>query len=126
MYVKTSRTFVSGHFSWPGRKPIVPRPGRPKVVYEAPEHVAIEILREPSATELIGKLYIKKTSGDWAPIYPNAESLSFYPWYTRFSKGQPIWFEMDGSRRWEVSHLRIESDESGPYVAVALKYPTSK
>jgi hypothetical protein len=36
--------------------------------------------------------------------------------------GRNLFFEMEGSGRWEVEHFREESDETGPYVAVALKY----
>src|SRR5215468_5787039 len=34
---------------------------------------------------------------------------------------QFIVFDMQGSGPWEVLHFRIESNESGPYVAVALR-----
>jgi hypothetical protein len=107
MSVKTSRPFVYGHFS------------RPPADYEAltflppgSENLAVEILREFSANEFVGKLYYKSSLGDWTPLDPS--KLSQYSSYS--------WFEMEGSGRWEVLHFRAESDEGGPYVAVALRY----
>jgi len=131
MYVKTANTFVYGHFVWPGRKDQVPpRPGS--------EDVAVEILREYSSTELVGKLYERRAFNfsEWEPIVPG--SASSKAWYklseapaslgpvTKAVAPQRIrprlYFAMEGSGYWEVVNFRNESDETGPYVAVALKY----
>jgi hypothetical protein len=83
---------------------------------------AIEIIREYSANELIGKLHRKSTSGQWVPVDPG--TLESPQWKLRFSGTSPgKWkFEMAGSGLWKVLHLRIESDETGPYVAIALRH----
>jgi hypothetical protein len=82
---------------------------------------AVEIVREYGANELIGKLYRKGNSGDWVPV--DSSTLKGPGWRERFPKGSPAKFEMAGSGAWKVLHLRIESDETGPYVAIALRYP---
>jgi hypothetical protein len=81
---------------------------------------AIEIIREYSANELVGKLLRKGSSGDWVPVDPG--TLASTEWQRRFSGNSPAKFEMAGSGTWKVLHLRIESDETGPYVAIALRY----
>jgi len=96
---------------------------------EQPEF-AIEILREYSANELVGKLYRKRYLGDWVPVDPSVlESPEWRQRSTRriapFSSLRnrlPATFEMAGSGKWKVLHLRIESDETGPYVAIALRH----
>lgn len=115
MAVKPNRTFVHGEFSWPGRKkPTLPPP--PGWV-----EIALEILREFSTTELVGKLYVRGIGGDWALLSQYAlADYEWYKWYSRMKRG--VYFDMRGTGRWEVIHFRNESDETGPYVAVALKY----
>lgn len=120
MTQKGQQTFVYGTFLWPAR----PResgafyalsgrqPGEPDV--------AIEILREFGASEFIGKLYTKQITNSWttAPI----TQIQQTPWYLAFEKmPQMFVFDMQGSGPWEVLHFRAESDESGGYVAVALR-----
>ncbi len=118
MYVKTANTFVYGHFVWPTRRrQVPPRPGS--------EDIAVEILREYSSTELVGKLYERPDFSEWEPIAP--VSVLSKPWYKWFleapgSTSRHLYFAMEGSGYWEVVNFRNESDEMGPYVAVALKY----
>ena len=122
MPVKTnSTTFVYGRFvRQRGRSPF----HRTSVPPLPPgsEDFAIEVLREYSSKEFLGKLYARVSySGDWAPVFPiKAASYDWYKWVSE--KHQPLYFAMDGSGIWEVVNFRNESDESGPYVAVALKY----
>lgn len=81
---------------------------------------AIEIVHEPSANQLVGKLHRRLTSSQWLPL--SAGKLETYPWYQLFQEGRHLQFDMEGSGSWEVLHFRLESDETGPYVAVALQY----
>jgi hypothetical protein len=49
--------------------------------------------------------------------------LPLHEWYKRFLRDRRgLYFDMQGSGRWEVLHFRNESDESGPYVAVAARF----
>ena len=122
MYVKTnSTTFVYGRFVWPTRRKgqYLPPPGS--------EDIAIEVLREYSSAELLGKLYARAQVfgsppfADWSPIAP--ARVSSYGWHKWFSDNeQHLYFAMEGSGYWEVVNFRNESDENGPYVAVGLKY----
>ncbi|GEM_PF-3032829 len=115
MVVKTSRTFVYGHFNWPHKRlEPEPPPGR--------DDIAIEVLREYSANEFVGKLYHKLISiRDWVPINPSEGSKrEWYKWFVK--EKRRLVFLMEGSGAWEVQNFRTESDESGPYLAVALKY----
>ena len=117
MYVKTnSTTFVYGRFAWPTRmkEPLPPLPGS--------DDIAIEVLREYSSAEFLGKLYKRLVSfGEWSRIAPT--QVSAYGWYKWFSdKQQHLYFAMEGSGYWEVVNFRNESDENGAYVAVGLKY----
>jgi len=131
--VEKSKRFVYGTFHWPGDQLTPPpRPHVPLVVVTRPltahDQVAIEILREYGANELIGKMYYKGALNQWLPIEPR--SIADVAWYTVFHKMPPAartntkmyYFHMEGSGRWSVLHFRTESDETGPYVAVALRY----
>jgi hypothetical protein len=116
MYVKTGR-FVYGELH--------PQPlGRilGRALRHAEPEFAVEIIKEYSPNELVGKLHRKDNSGQWIPVDPG--TLEGPEWQQRFSGGSPgKWkFEMAGSGVWKVLHLRIESDETGPYVAIALRY----
>ncbi|HEV2424924.1 MAG TPA: hypothetical protein VGZ29_08860 [Terriglobia bacterium] len=81
---------------------------------------AVEIIREYSANEFVGKLYRKLSTGDWVPV--DGGRLVGYSWYKQFQEKRKLQFEMQGSGPWRVLHFRLESDETGPYVAVALQY----
>jgi len=128
--VDTNKRFVYGSFFWPGRATKRP-PSRPTWVgqtLDAWDQVAIEIIREYGANELIGKMYWKGALNQWLPIQPKL--VSDIEWFKIFHKlPEPLrvgtkvyYFEMEGSGRWSVLHFRTESDEMGPYVAVALRY----
>jgi hypothetical protein len=81
--------------------------------------IAIEILREFSAIELVGKLYAKvRTTGGWAPV--SQPGLRDYSWYKNYPANR-VTFNTEGSAPWDVLFFRQESDESGPYVAVGVK-----
>jgi hypothetical protein len=82
--------------------------------------IAIEILREFSATEFVGKVYTKLSVGDW--IVAQFQKIRQTPWFEAFEKSPKMFvFDMQGSGPWEILHFRAESDESGGYVAIALR-----
>jgi hypothetical protein len=123
MYVTPQKTFVYGTFRWPGRGRLsvhsvlsgVPMKGA------ARRDTALEILREFSTTELVGKIYVFGLNNSWLPVQPG--SIGGYLWYDHFEKQRThTYFDMEGSGLWEVLHFRNESDETGLYVAVALRY----
>jgi len=111
---KADRPFVYGDFAFgPPRSRLSAPPGM--------QPFAVEILREYSANEFIGKLYQRTPIGGWRPA--SLQDLSKYQWFSLYSKvRRHLHFEMEGSGRWEVEHFREESNESGPYLAVALKF----
>ena len=116
MVVVPNRPFVYGNFSWPGgKKTLAPPPGF--------RMFAIEILREYSPSEFLGKIYVN--GPPWVPLAQS--NASKFPWYSFFSKVPKfVYFDMEGSGKWEILHFRNESDETGPYVAVALRYVSPK
>ena len=132
MVIVTQRgkPFVYGRFLWPTRKAGARRRLGQVPVPQLPlppgwEEIAIEVLREFSPTELIGKVYYKSPYGTWAAIDQGRASL--YGWYNWFFKAKrDLVFNMEGSGAWEILHFRNESDESGPYVAVALRFSSKK
>jgi hypothetical protein len=107
------KTFVYGNFNWigPGGFGVPQPPGN--------YSFAIEILREFSANEFIGKLYAQQAS-NWSPV--SIYGLSNYDWYNWFQKNRMLYFVMPGPENWKVLHLRQESDETGPYVAIAVQH----
>lgn len=121
----SSRTFVYGRFFWPGSQAHLKHPPAPPFIYRRPDEAAVEILREFSARELVGKVYVKGPSGNWIPVDWN--QLNQYEWfkfYQRFPKhpALPLFgFAVEGSGNWQVLYLRKESDATGPYVAIALQ-----
>jgi hypothetical protein len=114
---RTQRPFVYGTFRSP-RTAITPPP--PYVPGEP--DIAVEVLREFGTTELIGKIYVKAfVSSTWVPAqWDLVQKSAWYHDYLRF--GQHFLFDMDGSGAWQVVHFRTETDDTGPYVAVALRY----
>jgi hypothetical protein len=119
MSTRPQKTFVYGTFRWPLKRPggLTPPPSR-----RGEPDIAMEILREFGASEMVGKIYNRPQFGSWEPVKP--EWLRSSPWYKgyEFMKRQHFVFDMQGSGPWEVLHFRSESDETGPYVAVALKH----
>lgn len=82
--------------------------------------IALEILREFSASEFVAKLHTKPVIGNWT--IAQFEEIRRTAWYKVSEKApQFIVFDMQGSGPWELLHFRIESDDSGHYVAVALR-----
>ncbi len=116
---KSSRPFVYGTFHFkalPGLKRTVPAPPGPRPPF------ALEILREFSANELIGKLY-QDVNGAWVPMQP--QWLSSFDWGAMYEKSRgkiKIVFDMAAAGVWDVEHFREESDETGLYVAAALRH----
>jgi hypothetical protein len=113
-YVKTNRTFVYGDFFL----------GRKSGVSPILQPLALEILREFSSTEFVGKLYLRVNN---SLVVATRTMLFNYEWYTFYQKAAPsraskLLFYMEGSGVWQVENLRDESDDTGPYVAVALKF----
>jgi len=118
MVTQETRPFVYGRFLTlhvPPITSVIPPPAAP------PPSIALEILREFSATELVGKVYVRGPAPGWVPMDPGI--LQGLEWYRDFGKKDwAVQFEMIPSGRWNVLNFRIESDERGPYLAAALKY----
>lgn len=114
MRVTPSRTFIYGDFSGMPKTP-----GSSRAVHAAQPGIAIEILREFSSTELVGKIYAKVRGGNWVPV--SQPSLKDFEWYQDFSRKKPLGFWIDMIHPWEVLYFRTESDGAGPYVAVGLR-----
>ena len=107
-----NRTFVYGDFLLSKKRLVAP----------IMQPFAIEILREFSSTELIGKLYLC-SGGSW--VAATRDALANFEWYKLYRMKAPprfISFAMEGSGIWHVQNIRDESDDSGPYIAVALKF----
>lgn len=114
MAVRPNHVFIYGHFtSAPSLLGAIL--GRPR------PDIAIEVLREFSATELVGKVFAKGTGGNWMPV--SQEGLGNFTWYKDFSARRELYFVAEGSDPWQVLYFRPESDEAGPYAAVALTLP---
>ena len=115
MSPRSEQILVYGTFLW------IQKPKTQALFGTADEpDIALEILREFSASEFVGRLYIKPVIGKWT--IAKFEEVRQTAWYEVSEKApQFIVFDMQGSGPWEVLHFRIESDGSGPYVAVALR-----
>jgi len=81
MYVKTGR-FVYGELQPQGLGRFFSRVGGD----DQPEF-AVEIIREYSANEFVGKLHRKGYSGEWMPVDPG--TLESPEWQQRFSATPP-------------------------------------
>ena len=115
--LKTNRgPFVYGQlFLSPKKSASRPSSGDPRL--------AVEILREFSSAEFVGKLYVNV--GTWIPAVWS--SVSQHKWFQQYEKFKfspmattLLHFAMEGSGVWKVKFLRDESDESGPYIAIGL------
>ena|ERR1700740_691080 len=113
MAVTPNRTFMYGYFRATSSIPLFMLMG----TQQEPD-LAIEVLREFSATELVGKLF-SKTVGSWQLM--TSMGVINYTWYKDFTSGKAIQFIMRGSDPWDVLFFRPESDDAGPYVAVGLR-----
>jgi hypothetical protein len=116
-----AKRFVYGNFKWSGKQQHTLPP-----ILDM-DRIAIEIVREYGANELVGKIHMK-FGNQWVPLDPSRlEQVEWMQAYKRFplpsrSAGIFYYFDMEGSGHWAVLHFRTESDESGVYVAVALRY----
>jgi hypothetical protein len=120
MAVIPDRRFIYGTFIWP-RKHKIQVPFAPSPPTYLGGDTALEIVHEYSASELLGKIYVLGIGGNWTPLAQT--QVADNAWYQWFLKNHRfLYFDMGGSGWWEVLHFRIESDETGPYVAVALRY----
>ena len=115
MSLQSQPIFVYGTFLW------IQKPRTQAFFGTADEpDIALEILREFSASEFVGKLYTKPVIGNWT--IAQFEEIRRTNWYDVSVKApQFIVFDMQGSGPWEVLHFRLESDGSERYVAVALR-----
>jgi hypothetical protein len=113
MLIAGSRTFVYGKF-------MVVEVAKARLRSSQPPEVAIELLREFSSSEFIGKLYGRVT-GSWSPFTP--QEIENYDWYRNFREGHELLFDLQGGTFWRVTEFRTESDETGSYyIAVALTH----
>jgi len=95
-------------------------PAAPPAPFQLDDLMAVEILREFGASELIGRLYSRPEGGSWSPVQP--PHLHVLPWYEVYTRDpQLVVFDLQASGPWEVPFVRRESDEQGIYTAVALK-----
>jgi hypothetical protein len=130
--VEKNKRFVYGTFNWfskPQKTTLPPPLARAlKLPEKIRDRVAVEIVREYGPNELIGKIYTKGTANNWIPLEPSeAEEIDWFKSYKMFSANvrtapKMYYFDMEGSGHWAVLHFRNESDDIGPYVAVALRY----
>jgi hypothetical protein len=117
--VTSNRVFLYGHFLDRKEKSGPPMPPTPTV--------AIEILREFSPSELIGKIYVQTRDMNWQPLSPSGANS--YSWFTAYRSMQQdeqsrnsLYFQTPERDYWEVIYFRQESDESGAYMAAALRH----
>lgn len=121
MVAESKRVFIYGNFLNHEQK--ARRLPLPQEAYSN----AIEVLREFSATELVGKVYTRTIGGNIQPATPmGAATYNWYRDYLEFlrsgkSEEQSLYFETQDGDYWEVLYFRPESDDSGGYVAVALR-----
>jgi|ERR1700674_3441683 len=85
---------------------------------------AIEILREPSVLELIGKVYVLTSSRNYEPVTPLG--VLNFEWYKKYRSATQhraqFYFSAKNGDLWHVPWMRQESDDAGSYIAVALKH----
>ena len=121
-----ARTFVYGTFLWAA---MLQQMGLPRVPSRLPpppdpnkfdEQMAVEILREFGASELVGRLFGRPEGGAWTPIQP--QIVRSFSWYEVFIKNPALLvFDLEVSGPWQVLDIRNESDEQGIYTAIALR-----
>ena len=85
---------------------------------------AIEILREPSVLEVIGKIYVLTSNRNYQPVTPlGVRNFDWYREYQTASQTKDkFFFKVKDGDLWHVPWIRQESDESGAYIAVGLKH----
>jgi len=114
-----NRVFIYGEFQSGSLPSFLNLGRRSEVATEA-----IEILREFSPNELIGRIYILSQGGNYLPVSPyGVGNFSWYKDYQEAAKRkQPTRFIARVGDEWQVLWIRQESDDSGPYIAVGLKH----
>lgn len=119
-----NRVFIYGEFENEGSLPTSLTP--PPRFRDTLSPVAIEVLREFSPLELIGKIYVLVQSGSYQPLTPlGVRNYTWYKEYRMASLGDSsarFSFAVKDGDKWRVLWMRQESDDSGPYIAVALKH----
>lgn len=120
-----NRVFIYGEFqsevSDSGMRGIPPPPRRDDL---APQ--AIEILREFSPMDLIGKIYVLTQGRNYQPVTPLG--VRNFAWYNEYriasvgTKKPRYLFKVKDGDLWHVLWMRQESDEAGPYMAAALRH----
>lgn len=85
---------------------------------------AIEIMREFSVLEFIGKVYVLTSSRNYQPVTPLG--VRNFNWFGNYQKAtfskEKFYFKVKDGDLWKVAWMRPESDEAGAYIAVALKH----
>src|SRR5262245_52209137 len=117
--VRSESLFLFGDFVVTGfaKLSIAPVPGF--------HSIAIQILREFSAQEFIGKVFIRGNKGEWSPLHPAAGPN--YDWFRAQQDNRNVMFKAAGSSgTWDVLHFRGETDNVGIYTAVALRQTQKK
>jgi hypothetical protein len=98
---------------------ILPKLPEPELSTEA-----IEILRELSLFELIGKVYVLTSSRNYQAVTPlGVRNFDWFKQYQQASeKKEKFYFKAKEGDLWRVPWMRLESDDSGSYIAVGLKH----
>jgi len=119
------RVFIYGHFlDRVEKQRKLPPPSLPSN--------AVEILREFSAVELIGKLYALTPERNWQPVTPDGvRNFEWFKTYRNIVTHKPttqnrMYFESQDGDFWEVLFFRQEADELGQYMAVGLRHEHAK
>jgi len=113
-----SATFVFGRFVLAVRNALLMMASPPY------PPIALEILREFSASEFIGKVYVRGRDREWVPVH--ADGATSYDWF-KDAKTKKIAFDMENSSaRWSVLYFRGENAGTGPYLAVAIRLEEKK
>ena len=118
MATTEKRTFVYGDFIVPPERGLE-KLSRVKPPPGVASPYAIEILREFSGSEFIGKVYHRTAAGGWGLLRPEDGRASKWHQVVLKNPGR-VEFEMSGSGHWKVENVRTESDIEGSYIAVAL------
>jgi hypothetical protein len=122
MVISSKRIFIYGNFVDRAAHALglPPPPNQPTV--------ALEILREFSALEFVGRVYVLSPGRNWQPVSPMG--VREYDWFRKYrdilqhkkTTANKLLFETQERDFWEVLYLREESDESGAYMAAALRH----
>src|SRR4051812_8572193 len=107
-----NRRFVYGKFHWPEKSKHLKPPPRKLPIFLPGERklsgwdqIAVEVIREYGANELLGKLYYKGIGFQWTPLQlQDIVDVEWYKWYQKWpsfaEKGKDFYFDMEGSGHW--------------------------